>query len=196
MCLKYCYLRYYIILIQKTIFSEPEKVLFRFLYGMMALPASCRRQDGNFMLHILVIDAQGGGIGKQIIAGIRARKIPADITAVGTNTLATTAMLKAGADAAATGENAVIVGCRKADLIIGPIGIVIADSLYGEISPAMAAAVGRSDARRLLIPVNKCDNIIAGLSKDGNLGTYISDAVRIVAGMSMETAGAAPGELC
>lgn len=148
------------------------------------------------MLHILVIDAQGGGIGKQIIAGIRARKIPADITAVGTNTLATTAMLKAGADAAATGENAVIVGCRKADLIIGPIGIVIADSLYGEISPAMAAAVGRSDARRILIPVNKCDNIIAGLSKDGNLGTYISDAVRIVAGMSMETAGAAPGELC
>lgn len=153
------------------------------------------RKD-HAMLRILVIDAQGGGIGKQIIAGIRARKIPADITAVGTNTLATTAMLRAGADAAATGENAVIVGCRRADLIIGPIGIVIADSLYGEISPAMAAAVGRSDARRLLIPVNKCDNIIAGLTKDGNLGTYISDAVRIVAGMTGENTEDRPEELC
>ncbi|MBQ3974774.1 MAG: DUF3842 family protein, partial [Lachnospiraceae bacterium] len=88
------------------------------------------------------------------------------------------------------------VGCRRADLIIGPIGIVIADSLYGEISPAMAAAVGRSDARRLLIPVNKCDNIIAGLAKDGNLGTYISDAVRIVAGMTGEDSAEGPEELC
>ena len=148
------------------------------------------------MLRILVIDAQGGGIGKQIIAGIRARKIPAEITAVGTNTLATTAMLRAGADAAATGENAVIVGCRKADLIIGPIGIVIADSLYGEITPAMAAAVGKSGAKRLLIPVNKCDNMIAGLVKDGNLGTYISDAGRITAGLAEKGPGAFPEDFC
>ena len=148
------------------------------------------------MLRILVIDAQGGGIGKQIIGSIRARKLEAFITAVGTNSLATTAMLRAGADAAATGENAVIVGCRKADLIIGPIGIVIADSLYGEITPAMAAAVGRSDAKRLLIPVNKCDNIIAGLVKDGNLGTYINDAVRITAGLIAEKRGELPEEIC
>lgn len=148
------------------------------------------------MFRILVIDAQGGGIGKQIIAGLKARKVPAWITAVGTNTLATTAMLRAGADAAATGENAVIVGCRRADLIIGPIGIVIVDSLFGEITPAMAAAVGRSDARRLLIPVNKCDNIIAGLAKDGNLGTYISDAVRIAALMTGEDPGDVPEECC
>ena len=148
------------------------------------------------MKKILVIDAQGGGIGRQVVAELVKRNVPAEIIAVGTNSAATAQMMKAGAVHGATGENPVVVCSRTADLIIGPIGIVIADSLYGEISPAMAAAVGRSDARRLLIPVNKCDNIIAGLSKDGNLGTYISDAVRIVAGMSMETAGAAPGELC
>jgi hypothetical protein len=113
-------------------------------------------------MQILVIDAQGGGIGKQIVAAIHKNIPNATVTAVGTNTAATTAMLKAGADHGATGENAVIVGARKADVIIGPIGIVIADSLFGEITPAMAIAVGKSDAKRILIPVNHCDNIVAG----------------------------------
>ena len=76
-------------------------------------------------------------------------------------------MLKAGADYAATGENAVIVGCRKADIIIGPVGIVIADALHGEISPKMAVAIGQSNAKRILIPVNHCDNIIVGVSDLG-----------------------------
>ena len=111
-------------------------------------------------MQILVIDAQGGGIGKQIVAAIHKNIPNATVTAVGTNTAATTAMLKAGADHGATGENAVIVGARKADVIIGPIGIVIADSLFGEITPAMAIAVGKSDAKRILIPVNHCDNIV------------------------------------
>lgn len=83
----------------------------------------------------------------------------------GTNTVAASNMLKAGADHAATGENAVIVGCRKADVIIGPAGIAIADSMYGEITPAMAAAVGRSGAKKLLIPMNQCNNIIVGVKK-------------------------------
>ena len=113
-------------------------------------------------MQILVIDAQGGGIGKQIVAAIHKNIPNATVTAVGTNTAATTAMLKAGADHGATGDNAVIVGARKADVIIGPIGIVIADSLFGEITPAMAIAVGKSDAKRILIPVNHCDNIVAG----------------------------------
>ena len=113
-------------------------------------------------MQILVIDAQGGGIGKQIVAAIHKNIPNATVTAVGTNTAATTAMLKAGADHGATGENAVIVGARKADVIIGPLGIVIADSLFGEITPAMAIAVGKSDAKRILIPVNHCDNIVAG----------------------------------
>ena len=113
-------------------------------------------------MNILIIDAHGGGIGKQLVASIKEKLPQAILTAVGTNTVATSAMLKAGADYAATGENAVIVGCRKAEVIVGPIGIVIADAVHGEITPAMALAVGQSAARRILIPVNLCDNIIVG----------------------------------
>ena len=94
-------------------------------------------------MNILMIDAQGGGMGRQLVASVKKEFPQTEITAVGTNSLATSNMLKAGADHAATGENAVIVGCRKADLIIGPIGIAIADSMFGEITPAMAAATPR-----------------------------------------------------
>ena len=127
-------------------------------------------------MNILVIDAQGGGIGKQVVAAIKQNMPEMEITAVGTNSAATTAMLKAGADHAATGENAVIVGCRRADVIVGPVGIVIADSLYGEITPAMALAVRQSNARRLLIPVNHCDNFIVGVS-DLSLGKLIESVI-------------------
>lgn len=132
------------------------------------------------MKNILVIDAQGGGIGKQIISGLKGADVNAQITGVGTNAMATSAMLKAGADIAATGENAVIVGCRTADIIVGPIGIVVADSLYGEITPAMATAIGQCTGKRVLIPINKCDNIIAGLDSETGLGSYIDDAINIV----------------
>ena len=127
-------------------------------------------------MRILVIDAQGGGIGKQLIAAIRQDIPDARITAVGTNSNAAAAMLKAGADEAATGENAVVVCARKADVIVGPIGIVIADSLLGEITPKMALAVAQSRAVRLLIPFNHCDNLIAGVT-DLNTKTLINDAV-------------------
>lgn len=126
-------------------------------------------------MHILVIDAQGGGIGRQVVASVREEFPDAEITAVGTNSMATSAMLKAGAHHGATGENAVIVGTRKADVIIGPIGIVVADSLFGEITPAMAMAVGKSGAKRILIPINHCDNIVVGI---GDLG--IKDLIREV----------------
>ena len=128
------------------------------------------------MKEILVIDGQGGGIGRQLVEAIRNAKIPCQITAVGTNTTATAAMLKAGADQAATGENPLIVACRKADIIIGPIGIVIADSLFGEITPAMAVAVAQADAVRILMPVNRCDNIVAGVP-DLSLTALILDAM-------------------
>ena len=114
-------------------------------------------------MNILIIDAQGGGIGKQLVSSIKESFPNFEITAVGTNSAASASMLKAGADHVATGENAVVVGCRKADLIIGPIGIVITDSLYGEITEKMAVAIGKSSAKRILIPVNQCDNIIAGV---------------------------------
>lgn len=121
-------------------------------------------------MNILVIDAQGGGIGRQVVSAIHDKLPDLTITAVGTNTTATSAMLKAGADAGATGENAVIVGARKADVIIGPIGIVVADSLLGEITARMAKAVGQSDAKRILIPVNHCDNVVVGIRDIGIKG--------------------------
>ena len=85
-------------------------------------------------------------------------------------------MLRAGAKNAATGENPVVVACRKADVIIGPIGIVIADSLFGEVTDKMAVAVGQADAVRILIPMNRCDNIVAGVSSL-NMGALVEDAV-------------------
>ena len=127
-------------------------------------------------MHLLIIDAQGGGFGKQLVTAVKRELPEVEITAVGTNSVATGAMLKAGADHAATGENAVIVGARKADIIAGPIGIVIADALYGEITPAMALAVAQSRAKRILIPSNHCDNVIVGVS-DLSVGKLIQNAV-------------------
>ncbi|MGI6084853.1 MAG: DUF3842 family protein [Acetivibrionales bacterium] len=125
---------------------------------------------------ILVIDGQGGKFGKQLIESIKSRYKNVEITAVGTNSIATSTMLKGGADYAATGENPIIVACRKADIIIGPIGIVIADSMMGEITPKMATAIGQSSAMRILIPSNKCDNIIAGVP-DLSISALISDTI-------------------
>ena len=127
-------------------------------------------------MHILVIDGQGGGIGKQLVEEIRKALPEALITAAGTNSIATSAMIKAGADNGATGENAVIVGCRNADIIAGPMGIVIADSLLGEITPSMAVAVGQSSALRILLPVNRCKNLIIGIA-DMDISTMIKKAV-------------------
>lgn len=134
-------------------------------------------------MNILVVDAQGGGIGKQLVAAIKQNIPGAAVTAVGTNSAATSAMLKAGADRAATGENAVVVGARSADIIAGPVGIVIADSLLGEITPAMAAAIGQSRAKRILIPVNHCDNIIAGVP-DLSVAALVQNAVDRISALS------------
>ncbi|MDE7341301.1 MAG: DUF3842 family protein [Lachnospiraceae bacterium] len=127
-------------------------------------------------MNILVIDAQGGGIGKQLVSAIKENIQGTVVTAVGTNSAAASAMLKAGADNAATGENAVVVNSRKADVIVGPIGIVIADALFGEITPIMAKAVAQSSAKRILIPINHCDNIVVGVS-DLNIRKLIQDVI-------------------
>lgn len=127
-------------------------------------------------MNILVIDAQGGGIGKQLVTAIKQNMPDVLITAVGTNSIAASAMLKAGTDHAATGENAVIVGCRNADIIVGPIGIVIADAMYGEVTSGMASAVAQSRAKRILIPFNHCDNIIVGVP-DFSVGKLVQSAV-------------------
>ncbi len=130
-------------------------------------------------MRILVIDGQGGGIGRQLVSALKAAFPQHELIAVGTNSAATAAMLKAGADAAATGENSVLVCARTADVIVGPIAIVIADALLGEITPAMATAVSQSAARRILIPVNHCDNIIVGVG-DLNMSKLVQEAVAII----------------
>ena len=127
-------------------------------------------------MNILIIDGQGGGMGRQLTESIKKAFPTVIITAVGTNALATQAMLKAGADYAATGENAVVVGWRTADVIMGPLGIVIADSLWGEITPAMAVAVGQSQAVRILLPVNQCNNLIAGM-EDISIGKLMQSSL-------------------
>ena len=130
-------------------------------------------------VRVLVIDGQGGGLGRQLTAALAAGCPDIELTAVGTNSIAASAMLKAGAHRAATGENAVVVNCRRADIIVGPIGIVIADSLLGEITPAMAAAVCQSSAVRVLIPINHCDNIVVGVP-DQPIGQLVAAAVEKV----------------
>ena len=127
-------------------------------------------------MNILVIDGQGGQLGGQLIKSLKTNFNNVKVMAVGTNATATATMLKAGADQAATGENPVIVMCRKADIIIGPIGIVIADALFGEITPQMAVAVGQADAVRILLPINKCDNLVAGIP-DISTATILEDVI-------------------
>ena len=121
-----------------------------------------KEKEKNLYEKITVIDGQGGKMGKSIIEQLKKQFPQQEILAIGTNNTATAAMLKAGADFGATGENPVIVAARDSDLIIGPIGIVIADSLYGEVTPAMAVAVGQSRARQLLMPVNRCNHQVVG----------------------------------
>ena len=115
-------------------------------------------------MNIIIIDGQGGQLGAQLIKEVTANFPNMSLTAIGTNAAATAAMLKAGAKNVATGENPVVVACRKADVIIGPIGIVIADAV------------------RILIPVNRCDNLVAGVSAS-NTGALIADAVEKLKGI-------------
>lgn len=116
-------------------------------------------------MKILIIDGQSGRLGAQIIEGLRKAGFSDanSIIAVGTNALATSGMINAGADQGATGENAVVVQCRSADVIVGPIGITLADAMLGEITPRMATAVGQSSAVRILIPSDRCSTRVIGV---------------------------------
>lgn len=127
-------------------------------------------------MKVMIIDGQGGGIGKALVERFKLVMPRQELLAVGTNSLATAAMLRAGADYGATGENAVIYNCKDADLIIGPIGIVVANSLYGELSPAMAQGIGESRATKILIPINKCNSIVIG-AQELPLTDYVIKAV-------------------
>ncbi|MEG1774398.1 MAG: DUF3842 family protein [Oscillospiraceae bacterium] len=132
-------------------------------------------------MELLIIDGQGGGIGRGLVERLRARfGSGLRIIAVGTNALATSAMLRAGADVGATGENAICYNCARAGLIAGPIGLVIANSMFGELTPAMARAVGESPAQRILIPVSRCRTWVAGVQELPS-ARYLDDAVERIA---------------
>ena len=127
-------------------------------------------------MKVVVIDGQGGNIGKRIVEEIKSKGIQCEVLAIGTNSTATALMMKGGADIGATGENPVVLASRDADVIIGPIGIIMADSMYGEITPKMAESVGASKARKILIPINKCVTV-AGVDESRTISDYIKIAV-------------------
>ena len=127
-------------------------------------------------INVLVIDGQGGRLGRSLLEGIRKVCPSAELTAVGTNSIATQNMMSSGcADHLATGENAVLEACRSARIIVGPLGIATADALLGEISPAMANAVAASLANRVLIPMNLCNTYVAGVIRGSS--AILEDAV-------------------
>ena len=128
---------------------------------------------------IVIIDGQGGKIGRLLIEQWKASAFPQpyEIYAIGTNSTATAAMLKAGADYGATGENPVVVACRDAAVVVGPLGIIAADSLLGEVTPAMAVAVGQCPAPKILLPINRCNHFVIGLQPLA-IGEQISLAVQ------------------
>ena len=127
-------------------------------------------------MKIVVIDGQGGNIGRRIVEEIKTRMLQCEVMAIGTNSTATALMMKGGADIGATGENPVVLASRDADVIIGPIGIILADSMYGEITPKMAESIGASKARKILIPINKCV-VVAGVDENKTISDYIKLAV-------------------
>jgi len=132
------------------------------------------------MLHILIIDGQGGKLGRLLTETALTRLPGAEVIAVGTNSIATSNMMKGGAHHGATGENAVVVNAARADLILGPIGIVLADSLYGEVTEKMAAAVGRSPAQKILLPVSRCGTTVVG-AEDTNLTRLLEQVDALLA---------------
>ncbi len=133
-------------------------------------------------MHILVIDGQGGGLGAALVTRLKARLGNAvQIWAVGTNSHATSVMLKAGADRAATGENAVCYNVHKAQIVMGPLGLLAANSLMGEVSPAIAAALSRTEAKRILIPVSSTCGILVASAAGGKLEELLDNAVDLAA---------------
>ena len=130
-------------------------------------------------MNILVIDGQGGRLGRKLVESILKACPDTVIMAVGTNSIATENMMSTNSvDHLATGENAVIVACRTADIIVGPVGIATADALMGEISPAMANAVASANAHRVLIPMNLCNTYVAGVT--GGSAAILEDAVEYI----------------
>ena len=130
-------------------------------------------------LLVVVVDGQGGGMGRGLVESIKKKWPKLHVRAVGTNSLATSAMLRAGADDGATGENAVVFNARQADLLLGPIGILTPNGLLGEVSPAMTGAVGASEAVKILLPSQRCSIRLAA-GDPQPLQFYLDQALRLL----------------
>ena len=128
------------------------------------------------MAKIVVIDGQGGRLGKMLIEEVRARLPQAELLAIGTNAVAASAMQRAGAVHAATGENPVVRGVMDADVVLGPLGIVVAHAILGEVTPKIAEAVGGCLAKKFLVPMNSCGVVVAGVQELG-LAAHVRLAV-------------------
>ena len=131
-------------------------------------------------MKVVIIDAQGGGVGRMLTEQLKKALPGQPLIALGTNALATAAMIKAGADQGATGENAIRVTAATADLILAPIGMLLADGILGEVTEPMAAAIGRSGAHKILVPSTRCGVTVAGVSAQP-MAEYIAQAVRAAA---------------
>ena len=125
------------------------------------------RQEAPF---VAVIDGQGGRLGKLLVEAVKDRIPQAEVLAVGTNGIATATMQKAGADYVATGENPVVRGVMDADVVLGPLGIVVAHSILGEVTPRIAEAVGGCRGKKILVPMNSCGVSVAGTQEMGLAG--------------------------
>ena len=140
-------------------------------------------------MRILILDGQGGGIGSRLASLLRPR-LPegCELLCAGTNALATSAMLKAGAARGATGEHAIVYNAQRAHLILGPMGILLANGILGEVSPAMAAAVSGAECKKVLIPSSTCGVLVAG-TEERRLEDYLNSAVDLALGEIARLAG-------
>lgn len=137
-------------------------------------------------MRIMIVDGQGGGLGRNLVEQLKMEKISGlQIIATATNSTATAAMLKAGADAGATGENAIIYNSTRTDIIAGPMGILLANSMLGEITPAIAAAISASEAEKVLVPVTRCHTHVAGV-EEKTMAAYLTDAVELIRRLALE----------
>ena len=143
-------------------------------------PGCGQERERNGAMKIVIIDGQGGRLGKLLVEGVKARLPQAQVYALGTNGIATSTMLKAGADFGATGENPVVRGVIDADGVLGPVGVVVANAILGEVTPAMAQAVGSCRAKKILVPMNSCGVIVAGVQEQP-LSAYVVQAVEELA---------------